>query len=124
MDNSFVIDYLHGLIDEGTVAEINEPEEEPVVHCQNTPRTRLTYNCAHLRSTKEGLTIEYLRWKLHWIFWVKIFRRKTFLVKIFWVKIFGVKILWVKIFWVKIFWVIIFLNENFFGENFWVKFFC
>ena len=24
-------------------------------------KTRLTYNCAHLRSTKESLTIEYLR---------------------------------------------------------------
>ena len=32
MDTSFVIDYLHGLIDEGTVAEIDKPEEEPVVH--------------------------------------------------------------------------------------------
>ena len=32
-------------------------------------QTRLTYNCAHLRSTKESLTIEYLRRKLYWIFW-------------------------------------------------------
>ena len=46
-------------------------------------KTRLTYNCAHLRSTKESLTIEYLRWKLYWIFWVKIFRVKTFWVKNF-----------------------------------------
>ena len=45
-------------------------------------KTRLTYNCAHLRSTKESLTIEYLRRKLYWIFWVNIFRVKTFLVKI------------------------------------------
>ena len=37
--------------------------------------TRLTYNCAHLRSTKESRTI--------WIFWVKIFW-----VKIFWVNFF------------------------------------
>ena len=36
MDNYFTIVYLHGLIDEGTVAEIDKPEEEPVVHCQNT----------------------------------------------------------------------------------------
>ena len=36
MENYFTIDYLHGLIDEGTVAEIDKPEEEPVVHCQNT----------------------------------------------------------------------------------------
>ena len=36
MDNYFTIDYLHGLIDEGTVAEIDKPEEEPVVDCQNT----------------------------------------------------------------------------------------
>ena len=35
MDNYFTIDYLHGLIDEGTVAEIDKPEEKPVVHCQN-----------------------------------------------------------------------------------------
>ena len=55
-------------------------------------KTRLTYNCAHLRSTKESLTIEYLRWKLYWIFWVKIFRVKTFLVKFF-------------------------LGENFWGQN-------
>ena len=35
-------------------------------------KTRLTYNCAHLRSTKESLTI---RVKIFWlnIFWVKIF---------------------------------------------------
>ena len=65
-------------------------------------KTRLTYNCAHLRSTTESLTIEY-------------FRVKTFLVKIFWVKIFGVKILWVKIFWVTVFWDEIFLGENCFG---------
>ena len=90
MDNSFVIDYLHGLIDEGTVAEINEPEEEPVVHCQNTPRTRLTYNCAHLRSTKDSLTIEYVR------------IIKKIGVKILWVKIFLGEKFWVKIFWVKI----------------------
>ena len=38
MDNNFRIDYLHGLIDEGTVAEIDEPEEEPVAHGQNSPR--------------------------------------------------------------------------------------
>ena len=28
---------------------------------ENLKRTRLTYNCAHLKSTKESLTIEYLR---------------------------------------------------------------
>ena len=33
MDNYFTIVYLHGLIDEGTVAEIDKPEEEPVVCC-------------------------------------------------------------------------------------------
>ena len=32
MDNSLSKDYLHGLIDEGTVAEIDKPKEEPVVH--------------------------------------------------------------------------------------------
>ena len=55
-------------------------------------KTRLTYNCAHLRSTKESLIIENLRRKLYWIFWVKIFRVKTFLVKFF-------------------------LGENFWGQN-------
>ena len=45
-------------------------------------RTRLTYNCAHLRSTKETLTIEYFR----------IILEKKVRVKIFWVKIFWAKI--------------------------------
>ena len=40
MDNSFVIDYLHGLIDEGTVAEIDKPEEEPVIYGSDTSRKR------------------------------------------------------------------------------------
>ena len=39
--------------------------------------TRLTYNCAHLRSTKESLTIEYLEKNV--MFWVKIFGVKIFL---------------------------------------------
>ena len=43
MDNSLSKDYLHGLIDEGTVAEIDEPEEEPVAHGQNTPRNTPKY---------------------------------------------------------------------------------
>ena len=30
------------------------------VHPYNQIQTRLTYNCAHLRSTKECLTLEYL----------------------------------------------------------------
>ena len=38
MDNYFTIDYLHGLIDQGTVAEIDKPEEEPVAHCQKTAK--------------------------------------------------------------------------------------
>ena len=54
-------------------------------------KTRLTYNCAHHRSTKETLTIEYFRIILKKI-WVKIF-----LGEIFGVKIFGVKIFWAKI---------------------------
>ena len=73
-----------------------DPRVESIVtisnHYQKKRKTRLTYNCAHLRSTKESLTIEYLRWKLYWIFWVKIFRVKTFLVKFF-------------------------LGENFWGQN-------
>ena len=43
VDNSLSKDYLHGLIDEGTVAEIDEPEEEPVAHGQNTPRNTPKY---------------------------------------------------------------------------------
>ena len=54
--------------------------------------TRLTYNCAHLRSTKETLTIEYFRIIL--------------------------KKIWVKIFWVKIFFDKNFVGENCFSENF------
>ena len=65
--------------------------------------TRLTYNCAHLRSTKESLTI-----------WVKIFYVKFFLG---W-KIFGGEICLGKNFWGDNF-----LGEIFLGENcFWWKF--
>ena len=52
--------------------------------------TRLTYNCAHLRSTKETLTIEYFRIILE-------------------------KKIRVKIFWGENFWVENFLGEIFFG---------
>ena len=41
----------------------------------NTIQTRLSYNCAHLRWTKETLTIEYFRIILKKI-WVKIFWAK------------------------------------------------
>ena len=51
-------------------------------------QTRLTYNCAHLRLTKEILTIEYLR---------------------------IIKKIWVMNFWVEILLGEIFLGENFFG---------
>ena len=71
--------------------------------------TRLTYNCAHLRSTKDSLTIEYVR------------IIKKIGVKILWVKIFLVKIFWVNIFWVKIVFGEYFLGENFLGENFFAK---
>ena len=67
--------------------------------------TRLTYNCAHLRSTKESLTIEYLRRKLYFfvvekknvegkylekekiLFWGRRKRRKIFLGEFVLVKI-------------------------------------
>ena len=51
---------------------------------RKTMQTRLTYNCAHIRSTKESLTI----WvKIFWlkIFWVKIF----FSENLFWWFFFG-----------------------------------
>ena len=46
-------------------------------------KTRLTYNCAHHRSTKETLTIEYFRIILEKKIRVKIFGRKFVLGKIF-----------------------------------------
>ena len=59
--------------------------------------TRLTYNCAHLRSTKKTLTIEHFR-IISKKFWVNIFLGEIFLGEHFW-------------------------GENFMGENsFWVKF--
>ena len=52
-------------------------------------KTRLTYNCAHLRLTKESLTIFWVK-----IIWVKIFLSEIFLGEYFWVKIyFGLKFL-------------------------------
>ena len=61
-------------------------------------QTRLTYNCAHLRSTKESLTI----WVK--IFWVKIFLSENFLGENFfgW-KIFGWNLFGWKIFGWKFF---------------------
>ena len=54
---------------------------------ESNVRTRLSYNCAHLRWTKETLTIEYFRIILKKI-WVKIF-----LVEHFWGEnFFGLKI--------------------------------
>ena len=60
----------------------------------NNFKTRLTYNCAHLRSK---------------VFWVKIFL----------VKIIGVKIIWVKFFLGENFLGEHFLGECFLGEKFW-----
>ena len=62
----------------------------------NNKVTRLSYNCAHLRWTKETLTIEYFRIILKKI-WVKIFLGENF--------------------WGENFWVENFLGENIFGEN-------
>ena len=67
-------------------------------------KTRLTYNCAHLRSTKESLTIEYFEKKL--IFWVKIFCVRNCLGEIFLDEIFLGEIF---------FGLKIFLMQNFFG---------
>ena len=103
--------------------------------------TRLTYDCAHLRSTKESLTIFWeenyilgenflLKFFFGWHFFgVNIFRWKffgwnIFLGQHFW----GENFLGEKFFWVKLFgWI--FFNKIFFGvilflENFFVwKFF-
>ena len=40
-----------------TFPTIDESDEELSFEQQKTKKTRLTYNCAHLRSTKESLTI-------------------------------------------------------------------
>ena len=83
--------------------------------------TRLTYNCAHLRSTKESLTDSVKKKIFRKFVWVKICWVNIFLVNIFFgVKFFGWTFfewkLWVKFLWVIFFWVTIFLSENF-----WVK---
>ena len=66
--------------------------------------TRLTYNCAHLRSTKESLTDSVK----------KLFVRKNFCVKIFLGEnLLGEHFLSEHFFWGEIFWVKIFLSENF-----------
>ena len=63
-------------------------------------RTRLTYNCAHLRSTKESLTDSVKKICVQNFFCVKIFLGENllgehflsehfFLGEIFWVKFFG-----------------------------------
>ena len=76
-----------------------------VVGLQWTWETRLTYNCAHLRSTKESLTDSVKKNFVRKFFWVKICWVNIFWVNIFfWVKFFGWKFFWVN-FWVKIFWV-------------------
>ena len=82
-------------------------------------KTRLTYNCAHLRSKKERVKF-FLGWKF---FGRNFFGVKSFGVKIFWVKIFLGENCSGKIFWLKIFWVKFFFGENFAGEIFLVKFF-
>ena len=61
-------------------------------------KTRLTYNCAHLRTTNETLTIEYF----------------IIILENFW----GESFLGENLFWVKIFWVKTFFGENFWGETF------
>ena len=95
--------------------------------------TRVMYNCAHLRSTKESVTFEYDIWwywvirRQYWLVlcgtasvWVKFFLGWTFFGwKYFWVKIFS----WWKMFWGKIcvgwnFFDVKFLGGNFLGEFF------
>ena len=110
--------------------------------------TRLTYNCAHLRSTKESLTDSvkknfcakiclcenFFGWKFvgwtffEWTFFLgEHFLGENFFEWKFWVKFLWVIFFWVNIFlsenfWVKIFWVKFFLGENFF-LNFFVEIF-
>ena len=63
--------------------------------------TRLTYNCAHLRSTKESDSVK------------KIFVQKSFCVKIFLGEnLLGEHFLSEHFFLGEIFWVNIFLSEN------------
>ena len=65
MDNSLSKNYLHGLIDEGTVAEIDEPEEEPVAHGQNTPRNTPKYQ----NNPKKWLKIQVFYTKYAYCTW-------------------------------------------------------
>ena len=95
--------------------------------------TRLTYNCAHLRSTKESLTDSVKKFFVRKFFCVKIFLGENLLGEHFLSEhFFGVKFFGGKFFWVKILGEIfvgdIFLGEHFFewkllSENFWVKIF-
>ena len=67
-------------------------------------KTRLTYNCAHLRSTKESLTDSVKN----------LFVRKKFCVKTFLGEnLLGEHFLSEHFFLGEIFWVKIFLSENF-----------
>ena len=70
--------------------------------------TRLTYNCAHLRSTKESLTDSVKKFFVRKFFCVKIFLGENLL---------GEHFLSEHFFWGEIFWGKIFLSENF-GWNF------
>ena len=91
-------------------------EKSKAVSSQVFALTRLTYNCAHLRSTKEGLIFEYLDPRVtkksdltNFFAISEHFLRRIFLVEHF----FGVKIFGVKFFGCQFF-----LVENFFGVKF------
>ena len=82
---------------------------------ESNVRTRLSYNCAHLRWKKETLTIEYFRIILKKI-WVKIFLVENF----FGWKFLGWKFWGENFFGWKFFQVKIFATKIFFG---WIFFF-
>ena len=70
-------------------------EDEPVLRTETFVVTRLTYNCAHLRSTKESLTDSVKNLFVRKNFCVKIFLGENLLGEhflsehFFWVKFFG-----------------------------------
>ena len=88
---------------------INQPEWN---------RTRLTYNCAHLRSTKESLTDSVKNLFVRRKICVKIFLGENMLGEHFLSEHF----FWGEIFWVNIFWMKIvgeiFVGDIFLGDNF------
>ena len=102
------VHHLHGwmvvLVTWGQSNAFSWQWEKKEQFCHREPwETRLTYNCAHLRSTKESLTYSVKN----------LFVRKNFCVKIFLGEnLLGEHFLSEHFFLSEIFWMNIFLSEN------------